>query len=158
MKSICVSLILISSVTGAAAGEYYIVQDVSTRHCTIVEMPPTTTQFVVLANGKVFSGRDEVNEVLASLSSCSSKTVSIPANPSGHDQAGKSKGRTASHAAAGTAHPQSTKARPASTQSQSARLRAARAQPDPRTSRAAVAQAQSVGSTRSFSSFFPLFR
>jgi hypothetical protein len=59
MKSICVVAILLSLTTGAAAGEYYIVQDTSTRQCSVVEIPPTTTQFVLLEKGKVFSDRDE---------------------------------------------------------------------------------------------------
>jgi hypothetical protein len=56
MKKICVLgvlSILLSSATGAAAGEYYIVQDTSTRQCSIVDIPPTTTQFVVLEKGQI---------------------------------------------------------------------------------------------------------
>jgi hypothetical protein len=31
----------------AAFDEYYIVQDVSRKHCTIVESPPTTTEIIL---------------------------------------------------------------------------------------------------------------
>ena len=152
MKSICVLITLLSSVTGAAAGEYYIVQDASTRHCTIVEMPPTTTQFVVLEKGKVFFDRDEAKEVVGSLTLCSSKTVSAVASPSGQDQVGKSKGRTA--AKGGTAANKAARM----AHSQSARSRAASAQSESVRSRAEIAHVQSLGSAHPFSSFFSLFR
>ena len=145
MKSVCVLSILLGLATGAAAGEYYVVQDASTRLCTIVETPPTTTQFVLLEKGKVFFDRDEAKKA-ATL--CSSKTVSAVASPPRPDEVGsttKSKARTtASKAASGTHH-------------QSARSRTERAQSRSAGSAAAIAHAQSVG-PRPFSSFFSLFR
>jgi len=74
MKSICVVAILLSLTTGAAAGEYYIVQDTSTRQCSVVEIPPTTTQFVLLEKGKVFSDRDEAKAAVGAA--CSARTAS----------------------------------------------------------------------------------
>jgi hypothetical protein len=142
MKKICVLgvlSLLLGSATGAAAGEYYIVQDTSTRQCSIVEIPPTTTQFVVLEKGKVFSNRDEAKAAVGAA--CSAKTAS--AKPSGTDEAGRTaklKGATvASRAATSKPH-------------QSARSRAARAG-----SGGAIAHAQSGGS-RHFPSFFSFFR
>jgi hypothetical protein len=138
MKSVCVLSILLGLATGAAAGEYYVVQDASTRLCTIVETPPTTTQLVLLEKGKVFFDRDEAKKA-ATL--CASKTASAVATPPRPDEVAsttKSKARTtASKAASGRPY-------------QSARSRTAG-------SRAAIAHAQSVGS-RPFPSFFSLFR
>jgi hypothetical protein len=148
MKSIYVLSILLSLATGAAAGEYYIVQDASTRQCTIVEIPPATTQFVLLEKGKVFFDRDEAKEAAGSLTLCSSKTVSAIARPPRLDEVGrstKSKAGTIASKAANGKHYQSARSRTASAQSQSAG------------SGAAIDHAQSVGS-RPFSSFFSLFR
>jgi hypothetical protein len=145
MKSICVFIALLSSVIGAAAGEYYIVQDATTRHCTIVGIPPTTTQFVVLEKGKVFFDIDEAKEVVGSLTSCSSKTVSALASLSRQRRTAV-KSRTAANKAARMAHSQSARSRAAGAQSHSVR------------SRAAIAHAQSVGSAHPFSSFFSLSR
>jgi hypothetical protein len=144
MKSICVLSILLGLATGASAGEYYIVQDASTRQCTIVDIPPTTTQFVLLEKGKVFSDRDEAKAAVSSISSCSSKTVSGTARPPGLDETKLKAGTVASRTA--TSRPY-----------QSARSRAASAQSRSAGSRAAIAHAQSVGS-RSFSSVFSMFR
>jgi|SoiMetStandDraft_2_1073263.scaffolds.fasta_scaffold581313_1 hypothetical protein len=135
MKSICVVAILLSLTTGAAAGEYYIVQDTSTRQCSVVEIPPTTTQFVLLEKGKVFSDRDEAKAAVGAA--CSARTAS--ARSPGADEAGKTAKVKSGAVASRTA---------SSKPNQSARSRAARA---------AVAHAQS-GGQRQFPSFFSFFR
>jgi hypothetical protein len=131
--------------TGAAADEYYIVQDASTRACTIVDSPPTTTQFVLLEKGKVFFDRDQAKEAAGSLAVCSSKTAAAVARAPGLDEAGrptKSKARTAaSREATGKRH-QSARS-PTIARSQSAG--------------SGAYVAQSAGS-RAFSSFLSLFR
>jgi hypothetical protein len=139
MKRICVLSILLSGLaTGAAAGEYYIVQDTSTRQCSVVEIPPTTTQFVLLEKGKVFSERDEAKAAVGAA--CSAKTASGTARATGAHEAGRTTkvkaGTVASRAAT----------------SKSARSRTARAG-----SGAAMAHAQS-GGWRQFPSFFSFFR
>jgi hypothetical protein len=148
MKSICVLSILLGLATGASAGEYYIVQDASTRQCNIVEIPPTTTQFVLLEKGKVFSERDEAKAVAGSLSSCSSKTVSGAARPSGLGEVGRT-----TKLKAGTDASRAATSKPY----QSARSHAASAQPRSTRSGAAIAHAHS-GGPRHFSSFFSFFR
>ena len=135
MKSICVVAILLSLTTGAAAGEYYIVQDTSTRQCSVVEIPPTTTQFVLLEKGKVFSDRDEAKAAVGAA--CSARTAS--ARSPGADEAGRTAKVKSGAVASRTA---------SSKPYQSARSRAARA---------AVAHAQS-GGQRQFPSFFSFFR
>jgi hypothetical protein len=139
MKSICALGILLGLTTGAAAGEYYIVQDTSTRQCSIVEIPPTTTQFVLLEKGKVFSDRDEAKAAVGAA--CSARTASAKA--SGADEAGRTTKLKAGTVAGRTA---TSKPYP------SARTRAARAG-----SGGAIAHAQS-GASRHFPSFFSFFR
>jgi hypothetical protein len=143
MKSICISTCLLSLATAAAADEYYIVQDTSTRQCTIVESPPTTTQFVLLEKGKVFFDRDEAKEAAGSLTLCSSKTVVSLLGPDEVGRATKSKARTVARKGVTAKHYSSARSRTASAQSQSAG--------------SGADMAQSVG-PRPFSSFFSLFR
>jgi hypothetical protein len=83
MKIACLSTAILSSASLvlAAAEEYYIVQDISTKQCMIVESPPATTELVLLENGQVFFDRSEAERVLTSLSLCTSKTVSARASP-----------------------------------------------------------------------------
>jgi hypothetical protein len=82
MKIACVSAAILSwtSLALAATEEYYIAQDIATKRCMIVESPPATTELVVLENGQVFFDRSEAERVLASLSFCTSKTVSARAS------------------------------------------------------------------------------
>jgi len=78
MKIACVSAAILSSASLAlaAAEEYYIAQDISTKQCIIVESPPATTELVLLENGQVFFDRSEAERVFTSLSLCASTTVS----------------------------------------------------------------------------------
>jgi len=75
--------LLVSSapLAAAAADEYYIVQDVSTKQCTIVERPPTTTELVLIENGRIFFERDEAEHVIISVTSCASRAASAGASP-----------------------------------------------------------------------------
>src|SRR5687768_8316299 len=98
MKMICVVGFLLTSTTVAAAGEFYLVQDSSTKQCTIVGSPPTTTQLVSLDDGKVFRDQDEAKRALGSLTSCSSRVASaVPTLPDQEkdSQTIKPKSRTA---------------------------------------------------------------
>ena len=79
MRIIFVLGVLLTSATGSAGGEYYIVQDSSTKQCTIVDSPPATTQLVLIDNGRVFAHREEAVRTLASLTLCSSRTESANA-------------------------------------------------------------------------------
>lgn len=83
MKIACLSTAILSSASLAlaAAEEYYIAQDISTKQCMIVESPPATTELVLLENGQVFFDRAEAERVLISLSLCTLKTVSARASP-----------------------------------------------------------------------------
>ena len=54
----------------ASAAEYYIVQDSSTKRCTIVEQRPTTTTSVVVGPG-MFATRTEAETSLKTTKVCS---------------------------------------------------------------------------------------
>jgi hypothetical protein len=83
MKSLCVVACLLSSVAAVrAADEYYVVQDVGTKRCEIVESPPSTTDQVLIDNGSVFFARHEAEQVLAGAAECTSRR-SASANPAG---------------------------------------------------------------------------
>ena len=56
----------------SAAAEIYIAQNVTTKECTIVDSPPTTTELVLVANGSVYFERNEAERVLRSLADCTS--------------------------------------------------------------------------------------
>ena len=54
-----------------AATEYYVVQDTSTKKCTIVDKKPTTSTTVVVGDG-VFKSRTEAETGMKSIKVCSS--------------------------------------------------------------------------------------
>ena len=62
--------------TGAAyaqtATEFYVVQDTSTKKCTIVDKKPTTTTTttVVVGDGKVFKTRTEAETGMKTMKVC----------------------------------------------------------------------------------------
>ena len=51
------------------ATEYYVVQDASTKKCTIVDKKPTTTTTVVVGNG-VYKTRTEAETGMKSVKVC----------------------------------------------------------------------------------------
>ena len=54
-----------------AATEYYVVQDTSTKKCTIVDKKPTTSTTVVVGDG-VFKSKTEAETGMKSIKVCSS--------------------------------------------------------------------------------------
>jgi hypothetical protein len=66
--------ILAIAVSGAAfaqATEYYVVQDATTKKCTIVDKKPTTSTTVVVGDG-AFKTRTEAETGMKSIKVCSS--------------------------------------------------------------------------------------
>ena len=60
------------ALTGAAsAQEFYVVQDATTKKCTIVDKKPTTTTTVVVGDG-VFKTKTEAETGMKSIKVCSS--------------------------------------------------------------------------------------
>jgi hypothetical protein len=61
------------AVSGAAyAEEFYVVQDTSTKKCTIVDKKPTTSTTVVVGNG-MFKTKTEAETGMKSIKVCTSK-------------------------------------------------------------------------------------
>jgi hypothetical protein len=56
-----------------AADSYYIVQDASTKKCTVVSQKPTTTTTTVVGDGKVYTSQTEAEGALKSVTVCQSK-------------------------------------------------------------------------------------
>lgn len=61
----------LASATYAQAAEFYVVQDTSTKKCTIVDKKPTTTTTVVVGDGKVFTTRTEAEAGMKTIKVCS---------------------------------------------------------------------------------------
>jgi hypothetical protein len=55
-----------------AADEYYVVQDVKTKKCTVVEKKPTDAKTLVNAAGTVYRTRPEAVSGMKSLEACRS--------------------------------------------------------------------------------------
>ena len=76
MKKLLLSLSMLVAVSGAVVlsaaaqttTEYYVVQDVKTKKCTIVERKPTTTEVTVLGN--VFKTRTEAESGMKTEKVC----------------------------------------------------------------------------------------
>jgi hypothetical protein len=56
--------------TPALAQEFYVVQDTSTKKCTVVSQKPTTTTMVVVGDGKVFKTQTEAEGALKTITVC----------------------------------------------------------------------------------------
>jgi vancomycin permeability regulator SanA len=59
-----------------AFADFYVVQDTSTKRCTIVEQRPTTQSMVVVGDGKVFTSRTEAETAMKTIEVCSTTTGS----------------------------------------------------------------------------------
>jgi NAD(P)H-dependent flavin oxidoreductase YrpB (nitropropane dioxygenase family) len=74
MKKFLISAATAVIMTGAAyaqtATEFYVVQDASTKKCTIVDKKPTTTTTVVVGDGKVFKTRMEAESGMKAVKVC----------------------------------------------------------------------------------------
>lgn len=81
MKAILISAAVLASLTGsalaqttvvtqpAAAGEYYVVRDTTTRKCTIVDQKPAGTTTTVVDNG-IFKTRTEAETGMKTIKVC----------------------------------------------------------------------------------------
>jgi hypothetical protein len=58
--------------TPALAAEFYIVQDSTTKRCTIVEQKPTSQTTVVVGNGKTYTTRQEAEGAMKTVKVCES--------------------------------------------------------------------------------------
>jgi hypothetical protein len=74
MKAIIGAVLIAAFVTPAlAADEFYVVQDVKTKKCTIVDKKPTTmTETTIMGDGKVYKTRTEAETGMKSVKVCTS--------------------------------------------------------------------------------------
>ena len=74
MKKILISgaiaVIMTTAAYAQSATEFYVVQDASTKKCTIVDKKPTTTTAVVVGDGKVFKTRTEAETGMKAMKVC----------------------------------------------------------------------------------------
>ena len=60
-----------STVAVAQSAEFYVVQDVKTKRCTIVDKKPTTTtETTIVGDGKVFKTRTDAETGMKSIKVC----------------------------------------------------------------------------------------
>jgi len=72
MKKLICAAVLAAFITPAlAVDEFYVVQDVKTKKCTIVDKKPTTTTTTVVGNG-VYKTRTEAETGMKSVKVCTS--------------------------------------------------------------------------------------
>ena len=73
MKKLLAATLLIAFVTPAlAADEFYVVQDVKTKKCTIVDKKPTTTTETTVVGNGVYKTRVEAETGMKTVKVCTS--------------------------------------------------------------------------------------
>jgi hypothetical protein len=70
MKAIVTAAILAAFIVPASAAEFYIVQDTSTKRCTIVDKKPTVTTTTVVGDGKIYQTRAEAETAMKTVKVC----------------------------------------------------------------------------------------
>jgi len=72
MKKFLVSAAAAAIMTGAAYAqtEFYVVQDTSTKKCTIVDKKPATKTTVIVGDGKVFKTRTKAEAGMKTIKVC----------------------------------------------------------------------------------------
>ena len=72
MKRFLIPAAAVAIMTGAAYAqtEFYVVQDTSTKKCTIADKKPTTTNTVVVGDGKVFKTRTAAETGMKTIKVC----------------------------------------------------------------------------------------
>ncbi len=66
---------LAAFVTPALAAEFYVVQDTSTKRCTVVDKRPTASSTVVVGDGAVYTTREEAMSAMKTVKVCSDSTT-----------------------------------------------------------------------------------
>jgi hypothetical protein len=69
------ALAAVAAFASPSLADFYVVQDTSTKRCTIVEQRPTTSTTVIVGDGKVFTSRSEAETAMRSVEVCSSGTT-----------------------------------------------------------------------------------
>ncbi len=69
MSKVISALICSGLLATPALADFYVVQDTSTKRCTIVEQKPTTTTTVVVGGG-TFTSRTEAETAMKKVTTC----------------------------------------------------------------------------------------
>lgn len=76
MKRLVLAAVLVTAFSTAALAqattEYYVVQDVKTKKCTVVDKKPATTTEVTIVSDGVYKSRTEAETGLNSVKVCTS--------------------------------------------------------------------------------------
>jgi hypothetical protein len=72
IKLLAAAVVLAAFATPALAQNFYIVQDTSTKKCTIVEQRPTTTTTVIVGGDRMFTTRAEAETHMKTVEVCKS--------------------------------------------------------------------------------------
>ena len=60
----------------AASDEYYVVRDLATKRCSVLESPPATTELALVANGRVYFERSEAERTAANACTATKSSAS----------------------------------------------------------------------------------
>ena len=74
MKQVIIAVTALAFSTAAIAqtAEFYVVQDVKTKKCTIVDKKPATTETTIVGDGKVYKTRTDAETGMKSIKVCTS--------------------------------------------------------------------------------------
>ena len=77
LKHIVAGIALAALATPAVAAEFYVIQDATTKRCTIVEEKPTTsTTTTIVGGGRVYTSRTEAETAMKTVEVCTSGSAS----------------------------------------------------------------------------------
>jgi hypothetical protein len=73
MKTVMAAILVLAfAMPALAADEFYVVQDVKTKKCTIVDKKPTTTTEVTVVGDSVYKTRTEAESGMKTVKVCTS--------------------------------------------------------------------------------------
>jgi hypothetical protein len=82
IKLVIAAAAFAASATPSLAAEFYIVQDLSSKRCTIVEQRPTSPMTIVVGPGTAYATRAEAEGAIKTVKVCESGgTVGGPVAP-----------------------------------------------------------------------------
>lgn len=72
-KVMLVAALAVLTSTVAQADSYYIVQDVKTKKCTVVDKKPTTETMIVVDGDKVYKTKTEADDAIKTVKVCTTE-------------------------------------------------------------------------------------
>jgi len=74
-KHVIIAITLCAVATPLTAAEFYVVQDTTTKRCSVVEQRPTAATSVMVGSGNVYTTQSEAENAKKSLDVCNSGTT-----------------------------------------------------------------------------------